>query len=184
MRQLLLFIVYLFCISGVSAQSQSNQESLDPSEYGQNRSIGISLLGDGLAGVVLRFVSPNQNQFEISPSFASSFVTDIDDNIELEALGINVGGAYNIYLGTKEKSHKNKIIKNYIGLRGNIGFVGDPIVGGHLVWHREAFYKGDHNYSRGLDLGIGITEIIDSNVDVVNSGFNVFIKFDWNWFRS
>ncbi len=138
--------------------------------------------------MVFRFAQPNQNQFEISPSLTSQIQTFVNINGETEVestnAGINVGGAYNIYLGAKEKSYKNKLIKNYVGLRANVGFAGNALIGGHIVWHREAFYIGDYNYSRGLDLGLGFMEVVDNDFDSFNDGFTIFLKFDWNWFRS
>jgi len=75
------------------------------------------------------------------------------------------------FYGRNQKLYKNKIIKNYTGFSGNVGFAGVGIIGGHLVWHREAFYVDDFNYSRGLDLGIGVQQSFDSNVDLANDGF-------------
>ncbi len=189
-KTLLASLVILLSISNIYTQNRSNSDdhNLNPTLYGQQRSIGVSLLGDGIVGMVFRFAQPNQNQFEISPSLQAlveTFVNSVGDTeFESADVGINVGGAYNIYLGTKEKTFKNKVIKNYIGIRANVGFVGDAIIGGHLVWHREAFYIGDYNYSRGLDLGLGFTEVLDNPFDTFNTGFNLFLKFDWNWFRS
>ena len=107
-KALLACLVILLCISDIYSQNRSISESdnINPSQYGQQRSIGVSLLGDGIVGMVFRFAQPNQNQFEISPSLQAlveTFVNSVGDTeFESADVGINVGGAYNIYLETRK----------------------------------------------------------------------------------
>lgn len=183
--------VFMFLVLGYSFLAAQDFE-YEPSEFGQGKSVGISLFGDGIVGMTFKFAEEGKNQWEINPAYTSRIEIFDTGNNEIEFgdyyHGIAVTGGYNILMGSHFKERKNKVIKNYIGLKGGLAYRGDPELILGLVWHREAFRAKENKYSRGLDLGLKYTRILgdgypDPNRQLVNEFINVYFKVDWNWFR-
>ena len=178
------FIVFflLFLLTSLSAQRQfDNSITDDLPNYGQNRSIGVSLIGNGLVGVPLRFVRDNGDQIEIVPSLTVIGLGDARDDF-FPAIGVLPG--YNFLAGERFEPRKAKVIKNFVSpkMGGLIGEVNVFIVA--VTWHREVFYPKDYNHSRSLDVGLRFAEAIGdrpTSFDFNRVAF--FLRVDWNWFR-
>lgn len=188
--------LFILLVAVVFASPQLFSQMLDfdyePEEFGQGRSIGLSLLGDGIIGMTFKFVQDNQNQIEINPAYTGrAEVFTVNDEIIWGDYyhGIAVTGGYNLFTGSNYKSRKRKVIKNYVGLKGGLMYRGEPELITGVVWHREAFRSHENNYSRGLDLGLRYTKIlgngvyVDSDYGTFQDEVTIYLKVDWNWFR-
>jgi len=186
-------ITFLFIILGASLlpltaqRVVNNDDGVNADDYGRNMSIGISLIGRGIVGLPIRFVRESGDQIEIVPAFSGRGYSS-NDEFEYDS-GFSLCAGYNLLMGSKFKERKNKLIKNYIGLKAAFLLASPGALEAGITWHREAFFEGDFNYSRGLDLGLVFSRSIDGqylniNGDLVDSEVQLFLRFDWNWFRN
>jgi hypothetical protein len=191
MKKLLLSILTIGLTSlFLTGQQRNLNDDVDFGAYGQgSKSIGISLFGQGLLGVPIRFInSENGNQIEVVPSISGRTVIFDNNDIDFQA-GFNIGLGYNVFLGDKFKRRKNKVIKNYLGLKGGALLLEDPSASVGVTWRREAFYRDDFAKSRGLDLGIVYSRAIDgsfvnTNGDLSDAEIQLFFRIDWNWYKN
>ncbi len=157
-----------------------------PVEYGPKRSVGLSIFGEGLAGIVVKIVQPNQNQWEIIGSFAMAAQILLDSNDDIESVnlynGVSLLGGYNLMTGSRYKSKKDKVIKNYIGLKTGVVNLSTLDYRAGVHWHREAFRAKDFAYSRGLDLGL-MYYTDDDNIIQGDQMVKLYLRLEWNWFR-
>jgi len=187
-KQTILLIVTTFLFTNINAQDFE----YDPAEYGTGTSVGFALLGDAVAGVAVKVTGENQNQWDFNLSFTSRqeiFIINQDVEFGETSNGVSFIAGYNLFRGSRYKQKKNKVIKNYISPRVGLSYRGEPEFGIGVVWHRQAFRANEKNYSRGFDLGFNYRKIIgdglylNSDREPFDSTFNVFIRFDWNWFK-
>ncbi len=181
-------LTFLITLFALSIYGQDRTEHID---YGQGKSVGFALLGDGIVSAAFKFVK-NQNQIEANIGFTSR--TDVivtggsTTNFGDSHAGISLTGGYNFFLGSKNKERKHKVIKNYLSLKGGGSRTDVSELKAGITWHREAFRDEENNYSRGFDLGVLYSNVLDGDLilrgnELVSSYGQLFIRFDWNWFR-
>ncbi len=185
------FSVFLVCIFFTISIGQDQDFSFEPKEYGAGNSIGLSLIGNGVIGFTMKFANEGKNQIDLTASL-SNRVEGIQNGNDFEVVNVYYGvafsGAYNFFMGSNYKRRKDKVIKNYLGLKALLVSRNSIETGFAINWHREAFRRNENKYSRGLDLGIqylGVFggEIIGPTGEIFNGGPNIYIRVDWNWFR-
>lgn len=180
-------LTFLITLFAFIIYGQDRTEHID---YGQGRSVGFAIFGDALVSAAFKFEN-NQNQIEANVGFTSR--TDVDfsngnSDFGDSHPGISLMGGYNFFLGSRNKERKHKVIKNYLSLKlgGSRTDVTELKPG--ITWHREAFRDEENNYSRGFDLGIIYSNVLGGDFirqgdNLVSSYGQLFIRFDWNWFR-
>lgn len=190
----ILFSSLLILLVFVGGYSQSNND-YEEASYGTVRSVGISILGNGLIGVPVRIIMENQDQLEIVPAFTGRglYRRNLNGDTELDKIfyGVNVLVGYNLFLGSRYKERKNKIRKNYLSFKGGLQYTElASELNFALSWHREGFFNGEPKMSRGLDLGLQFSRALGNDyfnafgsTDLTQDMVGLFLRFDWNWFR-
>ena len=155
------------------------------SDYGQNRSIGVSIFGNGFVGVPLRFVRENRDQIEIVPSLSGLGFLDGDG---VEVLGPGIMGGYNILVAENFNHLRSKIVRNYVSPKIGAIVARAVLLSVGVTWRREVFNPKIYHKSLSFDLGLRVNRATGDvnffgNADVNFRLIGGFIRLDLNWFR-
>ena len=176
-------------MTALSIYAQNRAEHAD---YGQGKAIGFSLLGEPMiVGATYKIVK-DQNQIEFGAGFANTLehYTDIEDVTITEThSGLGLSAGYNFFLGSKNKVRKHKVVKNYLSLKLGASITNVTELKPTISWRRETFRNEEQNYSRGFDLGMTYSRVLGDEFirrgdSLINTYSRIYMRFDWNWFRS
>lgn len=177
----------IFALLAISIHAQELKLSdINSPEYGQGTSIGVSILGDGLAGLQLRHVLGNEDQLELNTTFWNVAVSEISSDDIVLFNGVFFRAGYNFHLGNnvKEKKGKRKFRKNYLSVKPGLGFARVNAQSIALTWHKEMFFVDQPQSSKGIDLGLQFIHFTNNRTGYsFGDSYSIFLRFDWAWFR-
>jgi len=185
--------IILFTLLSLTLWAQPSKlenDKYNPRDFGQGFSYGVSFLGLGIVGFPIR-ISNGGSQFEAT-LFYSPSVDSRSSRFSTENYthGASLGLGYNIYLGSRNRLFSEKMIKHYIGLKGEYVTNQFQQIFGAVCWRRESYRDYNENASFGFDLGIGYLQGLGDSMwynrgvrDYVTSQPGIFFRMDLNWFK-
>ncbi len=187
MRYILSLLVLIILMGSIQAQ-ELEYTALD---YGQNKSIGLSIGGSSLMGMTFKWIAEQQHQWEINPGyFARLDILQENDKIESVKMyhGLSLLGCHNLFMSSNYNLKQDKVIKHYIGLKAGTAYTSQAEILLGLSYRREAFKSNATSFSKGIDLGLIYLNVLgDGFLDqysmLKTEYIGLYIKFDWNWFR-
>lgn len=187
-KPLIVLLLFLFVANSVQSQerrkSRDREEEINPNDFGQKASVGVSVLGIGLVGVTSKIVVGNGSQFEVDISYAPLVAGEELLDLTVWNKGVTFTGGLNFLLGKKDKWWNRKVIKHYISAKGgywlsdyqNYYFAGP-------TWRRESYRYNNKYRSFGFDLGLVYLLATEERRFIDNSLVTVFFRMDLNFFK-
>lgn len=187
--KLLVVLIFVFLIvdntySQERRKSRDQQQEIKSSDFGKSHSVGISLLGLGLAGINSKLILFNESQLEVDISYAPFVAgSELIDATRWNK-GVTFAGGFNLAVGKKDKWWNQKVIKHYVSLKGgywlsdyqNYFFAGP-------TWRRESFKYRNRSRSFAFDLGLIYLMATEETRFRDPSLVTLFFRMDFNFFK-
>jgi len=170
------------------------QLELEPKEHGGYFSLGVSLLGWGLAGLELKAKPINWLAIEGGVTYRPTLLATQNNFGGQATLTVLHGAAFHLgptfYFSRKFNSKNTKVLAHGLFIKGGYssGTFKEALFA--LGWSRERYLKNRPGNSYTFQLGAGFTQLLSSSIAIDSYGNipgslispTLFFKFKWDFY--